>query len=100
MHTAVIFLIIGGKKRRKLDDMHVIIIGAQSPVAIWDTIYGADNVFILVKRSVFCGTILNLFPEFLRKISSGRCIVISICCSLFLAGEIKGHIANFDVPIA
>ena len=75
MHTAVIVLVIGGKKRRKLYDVHVIIVGAQDPVAIGDTIYGADNVFILVKRSVFRGTALDLFPELLRKFSSGSRIV-------------------------
>ena len=52
MHTAIIVFVIGSKKRRKLDDMHVIIIGAQGPISIRNTIYSADNVFILVKRSV------------------------------------------------
>ena len=99
MYTAVIVLVIGGKKRRELDDMHVIVIGAQGPVAIGDTIYGADNVFILVKRSIFCGTALNLFPELLGELSAGSRIVIGIDCSLFLTGEIKGHITDFDVPI-
>ena len=99
MHTAVIVLVIGGKKRRKLDDMHVIIVGAQGPVAIRNTIYGTDNVFILVKRAVFCGTALNLFPELLSKLSTGRCIVIGIYCSLFHAGKIKGYVADLDVPI-
>ena len=100
MYTAVIVLVIGGKKRRKLDDMHVIILGAQGPVAIGDTVYGADHVFIFVKRSVFRGTALNLFPELLRKFSSGSCIVIGIDCTLFLAGKIKGYVADLDIPIA
>ena len=99
MHTAVIVFVIGSEKRRKLDDMHVIIIGTQGPVAIGDTIYGADNVFILVKRSVFCGAALNLFPEILSEFSAGHCIVIGIDCSLFLEGKIKGYVADFDVPI-
>ena len=99
MYTAVIVLVIGGKKRRKLDDMHVIIVGAQGPVAIRNTIYGADNIFILVKRAFFCGTALNLLPERLRKFSTGSCIVIGIYRTLFLAGKIKGHVADLDVPI-
>ena len=66
MHTTVIVFVIGGKKRRKLDNMHVIILGAQGPVAIGDTVYGADNVFVFIKRSVLCGAALNLFPELLR----------------------------------
>ena len=45
MHTAVVVLVICSEKRRKLDDMHVIILGAQGPVAIGNTIYGADNVY-------------------------------------------------------
>jgi len=76
--------------------MHVIVIGAQGPVAIRNTVYGADNVFIFVKRSVFRGTALNLFPELLSKLSTGRCIVIGIYCSLFLAGKIKGYVADLD----
>lgn len=99
MHTAVIVLIVSGKKRRKLDDMHVIVIGAQGPVAIGDTIYGTDNVFILVKRSIFCGADLDFFPELLRKLSAKSRIVISIYCPLFLAGEIKGYVADFYVMI-
>ena len=31
--------------------MHVIIFGAQGPVAIRNTIYGADNVFILIQSA-------------------------------------------------
>ena len=100
MHTAVIVFVKYGKKRRKLNDMHVIIFGAQGPVAIRNTVYGADNVFILVKRSVFCGTALNLFPELLREFFTGNCIVIGIYRPLFLAGKIKGYVADFDVPIA
>ena len=100
MHTAVIVFVIGGEKRRKLDDMHVIVIGAQGPVAVGNTVYGADNVFILVKRSVFCGTALDLFPELLRKFSSGSRIVIGIYRPLFLAGEIKGHVTDFYISIA
>lgn len=65
--------------------MHVIIFGAQGPVAIRNTIYGTDNVFILIKRAVFRGTTLNLFPDFLRKFSTGSCIVIRIYRTLFLA---------------
>ena len=79
--------------------MHVIIMFAQSPITVGDTIYGADNVFILVKWSVLRGTALDLFPELLRKFSSGSRIVIGIYRPLFLAGEIKGHAADFDVPI-
>ena len=66
MYTSVIVLVIGSEKRRKLDNVHVIIIGTQSPVAIRNTIYGADNIFILVKRSILCGTALNLLPKLLR----------------------------------
>ena len=80
--------------------MHVIIMLAQGPVAVRNTVYGADNVFILVKRAVFRGTALDLFPEFLRKFSAGSCIVIGIYCSLFLAGKIKGYVADLDVPIS
>ncbi len=79
--------------------MHVIIFGAQGPVAIRNTIYGADNVFILIKRSVLCGAVLNLFPELLRKFSAGRYIVIGIYHPLFLTGKIKGYAADFDVSI-
>ena len=99
MHTAVIVFVIGSEKRRKLNDMHVIIMFAQSPIAVRHTVYGADNVFILVKRSVFCGTALNLFPELLSKLSTGRCIVIGINRTLFLAGEIKCYVGDFDVAI-
>ena len=99
MNAAVIVLVIGDKKRRKLDDMHVIIVGAQGPVAIRNTVYGADNVFILAKRSVFCGTALDLFQKLLSKLSTGRCIVIGIYCSLFLAGKIKGYVTDFYILI-
>ena len=100
MHTAVIVFVIGSEKRRKLDEVHVIIFGAQGPVAIGDAVYGADNVFILVKWSVLRGTALNLFPELLGELSAGSRIVIGIDCSLFLAGKIKGYVADLDVPIA
>ena len=100
MHTAVIVFIVGGKKRFKLYDVHVIIMLAQGPIAVGNTVHGADNVFIFVKRSVFRGTALDLFPELLRKFSAGRCIVIGIDCSLFFAGKIKGYVADLDVPIA
>jgi len=82
-----------------LQHMHVIIMLAQSPEAIRHTVYGADNVFILVKWSVLRGTALDLFPEFLCKLSTGGCIVIGIYRPLFLTGEIKCHVADFDVPI-
>ncbi len=36
--------------------MHVIIVLAQSPKTIGHTVYGADNVFVLIKRAVFRGT--------------------------------------------
>ncbi len=99
MRSAVIVPVKCGKKRFKRNDMHVIIFGAQGPVAIRNTIYGADNVFILIKRAVFRGTTLNLFPEFLRKFSTGSCIVIRIYRTLFLAGKIKGYAADLDVSI-
>lgn len=99
MHTAVIVLVIGSEKRFKLNDMHIIIMFAQSPITVRDTVRGADNIFIFVKRSVLRGTALNLFPELLRKLSAGSCIVIGIYCPLFLTGKIKGHITDFDVPI-
>ena len=73
---------------------------AQSPITVRDTVHGADDIFILVKRSVFRGTVLDLFPELLCKLSTGSCIVISIDCSLFLIGKIKGYAADFDVSIA
>ena len=66
MHTAVIVFIEGGEPRFKLYDMHVIIMFAQSPIAIRNTVYSADNVFVFIKRSVFRGTALDLFPELLR----------------------------------
>lgn len=100
MHTAVIVLVICSKKRFKLNDMHIIIMLAQGPEAIRNTVYGADNIFILVKRSIFCGTALDLFPELLRKLSAGSRIVIGIDCSLFLAGKIKSHFSDFNISIA
>ena len=99
MYTSVIVLVIGSEKRRKLDNVHVIIIGTQSPVAIRNTIYGADNKFIFVKRSVLRGAALNFFPELLSELSTGSRIVIGIDRTLFLAGEIKCYVADFDVPI-
>ncbi len=80
--------------------MHVIIVLAQCPIAIRNTIYSADNVFVFIKRSVFCGTALDLFPELLRKLSAGGFIVIRIYRPLFLTGKVKGYIADLDVPIA
>ena len=79
--------------------MHVIIMLAQGPKAIRNTVYGTDDIFILVKRAVFRGTALNLFPELLSKLSTGNCIVIGIYRPLFLAGKIKGHAIDLDVPI-
>ena len=71
--------------------MHVIIMLAQGPKAIRNTVYGTDDIFILVKRAVFRGTALNLCPELLSKLSTGNCIVIGIYRPLFLAGKIKSH---------
>ncbi len=68
--------------------MNIVIIGAQSPKTIGHTVYGAEDVFILVKRSVFRSASFNLFSEFLRKFSAGSCIVIRIHRPLFLTGEI------------
>ena len=99
MRSAVIVLVKCGKDRFKRNDMHVIIVLDQSPKTIGHTVYSADNVFILIKRAVFRGTTLNLFPEFLRKFSTGSCIVIRIYRTLFLAGKIKGYAADFDVSI-
>ena len=79
--------------------MHIIIMLAQGPEAIRNTVYGADNLFILVKRSVLRGAALNFFPELLSELSTGSRIVIGIDRSLFLAGKIKGYVADFDVPI-
>ena len=50
--------------------MHVIIMFAQSPITVRHTIYGADHVFIFVKRSVFRGAALDLFPELLGEFSA------------------------------
>ena len=80
--------------------MHVIIMLAQGPVAIRNSIYGADNIFILVKRSLPCGAVFNLIPELLCKLSTGSYIVIRIYSLLFLAGKVKGYIAYLDVMIA
>ena len=79
--------------------MHVIIVLAQSPKTIGHTVYGADNILVFIKRSVLCGAVLNLFPELLRKFSAGRYIVVGIYHPFFLAGEIKGYVADFDVSI-
>ena len=79
--------------------MHVIIMFTQSPKAIRYTVYGADNVFILVKQSVLCGAFFNLFPELLSEFSTGSCIVIGIYCPPFLTGKIKGYVADFDVLV-
>ena len=100
MHSAVIFFVKCSKKRFERNDMHIIITLAQGPVAIRHTIYGADDVLVLVKRSVLRCAMLNLFPELLRKFSSKKCIVIRIYYTLVLAGKIKDHIADFDVLIA
>ena len=71
MRSAVIILVICSKERFKRNDMHVIIVLDQSPKTIGHTVYGADNVFILIKRSVLGGAVFNLFPELLRKFSPG-----------------------------
>ena len=71
MRSAVIVLVKCGKERFKRNDMHVIIVLAQSPKAIGHTVYGADNILVFIKRSVLGGAVLNLFPEFLRKFSTG-----------------------------
>lgn len=79
--------------------MHVIIVTAQNPKAIRHTVYSANNIFIFIKRSALGGTALNLFPELLRKLSTGSYIVIGIYCPLFLASKIKCYVADFDVMI-
>ena len=100
MIYAVIFFVICGKKRFKRYDMHIVVILAQSPKAIRRTVYGTENIFIFVKRSVLGCTAFNLFPELLRQFSSGCCIIIRIYSSLFYAGKIKYHIPDFDIMIA
>ena len=87
MRSAAIVLVICSKERFKSNDMHVIIVLAQSPKAIVHAVYGADNILVFIKRSVLCGAVFNLFLELLRKFSAGRYIVTGIYHPLFLAGE-------------
>lgn len=71
MIDAVIFFVVSGKKRFKRYDMHIIVTLTQSPKAIRRTVYGTENIFILVKRSVLGRNAFNLFPELLRQFFSG-----------------------------
>lgn len=80
--------------------MHIIVISAQSPIAVRHTVLGADDIFIFVKRSVFGGAFFNFFPKCLCQATVDTCIVIRIDGSLFLIGKIKNHIADFDILIA
>ncbi len=43
---------------------------------------------------------MNLFLLHITRIITERCIVIRIYCPLFLAGKVKGSIADFDVMTA
>ena len=80
--------------------MHIIVTLTQSPKAIRRTVYGTENIFILVKRSVLGRNAFNLFPELLRQFFSGRCIIIRIDSSLFCIGKIERNISDFDILIA
>ena len=99
MCYSVIFLLVCRKEHFQRDDMHVIITLTQSPKAVRHTVYGADNIFILVKRSLFCGAVFNLIPELLCELSTGSYIKIRIYSLLFLVGKVKDYIACLDVMI-
>lgn len=96
MHPAVIFFVICSKKGLQVNDMYIIVVSAQGPIAVRHTVYGADDIFILVKRSVLGCAFFNSLPKLLRKPSSGSRIVIRIYYPFFLTGEIKGYLADLD----
>lgn len=60
MRYSVVFFLIGCKEHFQRNDMYIIIGFANLPKAVRHTVYGADNIFILVKRSLLCGAVLLL----------------------------------------
>ena len=61
------YSVIGGKMKCHRNNMHIIAMLTHSPKAVRHTVYGANNIFILVKCFVHCGAVLDLFPKLLRK---------------------------------
>lgn len=97
MYSSVVFLLKFRKQGLTLDDMHIVTLLAQRPVAIRHLVHSAEEILIVIKRSALGSSLFNFHPNLLRQSCTEDAIKVGENFPSVLKHEIKSDITYFHI---